>query len=105
MTEHDPMSTATTAPSVLATLDLEVEGMTCASCVARVEPKLAKIPGVTATVNLPLESAHVELTSEVSTDDVIKAVESAGYGARLVARENKTSADDGVPLGSAHHDG
>ena len=54
-------ATGTTAP-VLATLDLEVEGMTCASCVALVERRLTKIPGVTATVNLPLATAHAAPT-------------------------------------------
>ena len=51
------MDTATTAP---ATLDLGVGGMTCASCVSRVERALKKVPGVTdATVNLATESARV----------------------------------------------
>ena len=45
----------------VATVDLAIEGMTCASCVARVEKRLNRLPGVEATVNLPLESAHVEL--------------------------------------------
>ncbi|NLF04855.1 MAG: HAD-IC family P-type ATPase, partial [Actinomycetales bacterium] len=89
------MTDQTPTLPVLATLDLEVEGMTCASCVARVERKLGKIPGVTATVNLPLESAHVELTQDVATEDVLKAVEGAGYSARLVAREEKAGADGG----------
>src|SRR5690606_17851590 len=94
-TEHP---TGRTAP-VLATVDLEVEGMTCASCVARVERRLGKIPGVTATVNLPLESAHVELTSDVPTSELIEAVEAAGYSARVVARESR--ADDGAASGHA----
>src|SRR5690554_2815389 len=96
-TEHP---TDRTAP-VLATVDLEVEGMTCASCVARVEHRLGKIPGVTATVNLPLESAHVELTSDVPTSELIEAVEAAGYSARVVARESR--ADDGASSGHAGH--
>ena len=40
-------------------IDLAVEGMTCSSCVAHVEKKLNRLPGVQATVNLALESAHV----------------------------------------------
>ena len=40
-------------------IELDIEGMTCASCVNRVERKLGKLDGVEATVNLPLESAHV----------------------------------------------
>ncbi len=105
MTEHHDHPAAPTGAApvstplpVLATVDLEVEGMTCASCVARVERKLMKIPGVTATVNLPLESAHVELTTDVTSADLVKAVESAGYGARVVTREEngKAGADGGV---------
>ena len=42
-------------------IDLAVEGMTCSSCVARVEKKLNRVPGVQATVNLALESAHVRV--------------------------------------------
>ncbi len=72
------------APAVaLREVDLAVSGMTCASCVARVERKLTKLPGVEATVNLPLESAHVVLTREVSDDDLLEAVEAAGYEARV----------------------
>ena len=88
---------------VLATVDLEVEGMTCASCVARVERKLAKIPGVTATVNLPLESAHVELTEDVPSEDLVNAVEAAGYGARVVARTRTADSGVSAPEHTEHH--
>ncbi|QAY63896.1 copper-translocating P-type ATPase [Xylanimonas allomyrinae] len=64
-------------------VDLAVTGMTCASCVARVERKLQKIPGVAATVNLPLESAHVVLTTDVDDAALVAAVEAAGYGAQV----------------------
>ncbi|MBE1877988.1 copper-translocating P-type ATPase [Myceligenerans sp. TRM 65318] len=57
--------------------------MTCASCVARVERKLNKVEGVRATVNLPLESAHVVLSDDVDDAALLKAVESAGYRARV----------------------
>ena len=50
------------------TVDLAIEGMTCASCVARVEKKLNRLPGVEATVNLPLESARVTMTDGVALD-------------------------------------
>ena len=50
-----------TSPT-LGTVDLAVGGMTCASCVARVEKKLSKLDGVQATVNLATESAHITLT-------------------------------------------
>src|SRR5688500_258272 len=57
-----------------------VEGMTCASCVGRVEKALAKVPGVlAATVNLATETADVRTDGSVPAADVAKAVEAAGY--------------------------
>ncbi|MBL0887318.1 heavy metal translocating P-type ATPase [Myceligenerans indicum] len=64
-------------------VELAVEGMACASCVARVERKLNKVDGVEATVNLPLESAHVLLSGDVDDATLLEAVESAGYQARV----------------------
>ncbi|NUU19258.1 copper-translocating P-type ATPase [Cellulomonas humilata] len=58
--------------------------MTCASCVARVEKKLNRLPGVEATVNLPLESAHVRVDGPTATEDLLAAVRAAGYGATVV---------------------
>ncbi|WP_343048258.1 heavy metal translocating P-type ATPase [Cellulomonas humilata] len=66
------------------TVDLAIEGMTCASCVARVEKKLNRLPGVEATVNLPLESAHVRVDGPTATEDLLAAVRAAGYGATVV---------------------
>ncbi|UNX56511.1 heavy metal translocating P-type ATPase [Georgenia sp. TF02-10] len=60
--------------------------MTCASCVARVEKKLNRVPGVRATVNLATESAHVELVDAVPDADLVAAVEAAGYGATVTRR-------------------
>ena len=50
-------------------IDLAVEGMTCSSCVARVEKKLNRVPGVQATVNLALESAHVVVAPPTDGSD------------------------------------
>lgn len=75
----------TTAPPV-GVVDLAVEGMTCASCVMRVEKKINKVAGATATVNLATETAHVELTEDVDPGALVKAVESAGYTARVLRR-------------------
>ncbi len=66
------------------TVDLAIEGMTCASCVARVEKKLNRLPGVEATVNLPLESAHVRVDGPTATEDLLAAVRAAGYDATVV---------------------
>ena len=63
-------------------LELPVQGMTCASCANRVERKLNKLEGVTATVNYATEKAAVEFDADqVSTDDLIAAVQAAGYQA------------------------
>lgn len=68
------------------TVDLIVEGMTCASCVGRVEKALEKVPGVlSAEVNLATERARVtELAGAVLPADLVAAVEIAGYDARLL---------------------
>jgi len=62
------------ARHVVATIDLAVTGMTCASCVARVEKKINKVPGATATVNLATERALVELTDDVDAAEIVRAV-------------------------------
>ncbi|MCC3301828.1 heavy metal translocating P-type ATPase [Arthrobacter sp. zg-Y895] len=67
-------------------VELEIQGMTCASCVARVERRLGKIDGVEASVNLPLESARVTAPAAVSDQQIVDAVNAAGYNARLKTR-------------------
>ena len=65
-------------------LDLAIGGMTCASCVARVEKALSKVPGVTsASVNLATEQARVRLHPGVSRAALLAAVSAAGYTATL----------------------
>ncbi len=65
-------------------VELELTGMTCASCANRIERKLNKLEGVSATVNYATEKAAVSYDGAVTTDDLIQAVESAGYGARTI---------------------
>ncbi|MCA8478357.1 heavy metal translocating P-type ATPase [Burkholderia multivorans] len=66
-------------------VELDIDGMTCASCVSRVEKALAKVPGVTrATVNLATERATVEASADVSAARLVEAVEQAGYRATLI---------------------
>lgn len=80
----------------LSTLDLDVEGMTCASCVRRVETALAKVPGVTqANVNLATRSAHVTLTADgADPQALIAAVQKRGYQAQVrVPRHAAPTAD------------
>ena len=69
----------------LQTLELAIEGMTCASCVGRVERALQKVPGVRgATVNLASERARVEALASLETATLVQTVEAAGYQARAV---------------------
>lgn len=69
-------------------VDLSVGGMTCASCVARVEKKLNKVAGVNASVNLATESAHVELSAPVDPQQLVAVVEKAGYSATVTKVED-----------------
>lgn len=101
-------TTATTAglpdaTAVVGTLDLAVSGMTCASCVARVEKKINKVPGASALVNLATETARVELTDDVDAAEIVKAVEAAGYGA-TVMRDSRAVKAAGHGSGHGAHD-
>ncbi|MEJ1195526.1 heavy metal translocating P-type ATPase [Pseudarthrobacter sp. CCNWLW207] len=77
------MSTEHPHQSGSRVIDLEIEGMTCASCVNRVEKKLGKLDGVEASVNLPLESAHVKVPAGITDEQITATVEAAGYKARI----------------------
>jgi len=67
----------------MTTTDLDLSGLSCASCAARVERGLNQLDGVRATVNFAVERAHVEHDPTVSTTDLIRAVEMAGYRASV----------------------
>ncbi|HEY0808395.1 MAG TPA: heavy metal translocating P-type ATPase [Pseudonocardiaceae bacterium] len=67
----------------MTTTDLDLRGMSCASCAARVEGALNRLDGVRAAVNFALERAHVQHESEVSPGDLIRVVESTGYQASV----------------------
>ncbi|MGD0246078.1 MAG: heavy metal-associated domain-containing protein, partial [Streptosporangiaceae bacterium] len=72
----------TTAPEATQ-VELVIGGMTCAACAARVQAKLQKVTGVTASVNLSTERAYVSAPPTVSAADLIGVVEKAGYTAGL----------------------
>ncbi|AHL76827.1 metal ABC transporter ATPase [Stutzerimonas stutzeri] len=73
-------------------LELAIDGMTCASCAGRVERALLKVPGVrSASVNLASERAHVELLGTVEPAVLIQAVEASGYEARASGIEQPDS--------------
>lgn len=89
----------------LATLTMSVGGMTCASCVRRVERKLGKLDGVKAEVNLATESARITLTSPHSDEELEAVVNAAGYHGTVTSRSEAASSD-GAPAagGSASGD-
>ncbi|MDU2570965.1 MAG: heavy metal translocating P-type ATPase [Rothia mucilaginosa] len=80
---------------------MDIQGMTCASCVGRVERKLRKIPGVDPAVNLPLESARVIVPEGVSDEQIVETINNAGYtahlknGPRAGAGTNASASDGG----------
>ena len=85
------------------TTDLVIGGMTCASCAARVERKLNRLDGVTATVNFATEAARVSFPETLTVGDLIAAVERTGYTAALPAppdagRDAETEAASRRPL-------
>ncbi|NKT41695.1 heavy metal translocating P-type ATPase [Rhodococcus hoagii] len=88
------MTTADLTTGRSDTIELAIGGMTCASCAARVEKKLNKIEGVTATVNYATEKAKIAFPEGVSTDDLVTAVQNAGYTATL---PTPPSADESGP--------
>ncbi|MGZ4331906.1 MAG: heavy metal translocating P-type ATPase [Solirubrobacteraceae bacterium] len=75
------------ATTLTERLELPITGMTCASCANRIERKLNKLDGVTATVNYATETAYVEHQDGIGADQLIAAVEAAGYQAALPATE------------------
>lgn len=89
----------------LATLTMSVGGMTCASCVRRVERKLGKLDGVKAEVNLATESARITLTTPHSDEELEAVVNAAGYSGTVTSRSEAATAD-GAPAagGSASGD-
>ena len=85
----------------LRTVNLSIGGMTCASCVARVEKKLNKLDGVSASVNLATESARITAPSAVSVDDLLATVARAGYTGALLdaASPDESAQSEASPAG------
>ncbi|WP_323118956.1 heavy metal translocating P-type ATPase [Burkholderia alba] len=87
------------APDALASIELDIDGMTCASCAGRVEKALAQVPGVTrASVNLATEKATVETATKVPTRQLVDAVKQAGYRATPVG--DTAVGDSSAPVAS-----
>ncbi|ALU40876.1 carbonate dehydratase [Kocuria flava] len=96
------MSASAAQPQVLGTdLELEIGGMTCASCANRIERKLNKLDGVTATVNYATEKAHVSAPAGYDPAALIAEVVKTGYTAALPAEKqvagDGTGDDDRAP--------
>ena len=99
-TSKAPASVALPGPDAelpLATLTMSVGGMTCASCVRRVERKLGKLDGVKAEVNLATESARITLTSPHTDEELEAVVAAAGYSGQITSRSEAATAD-GAPV-------
>jgi Cu+-exporting ATPase len=84
----------TAASSLKTVTDLQLSGLTCASCAMRVERGLNELDGVQASVNFAVERAHVEHSPGVSADDLIRSVESTGYRASVVCPAAPPPADE-----------
>ena len=103
-TPEAPTSVALPGPDAelpLATLTMSVGGMTCASCVRRVERKLGKLDGVSAEVNLATESARITLTAPHSNEELEAVVAAAGYSGTVTSRSESTPADSAPASGES----
>jgi Cu+-exporting ATPase len=89
-------SSAADAPERTDAIELAISGMTCASCANRIERKLNKLDGVVASVNYSTEKAKVSYPAGMSTDELLKAVDAAGYSARL-PQLVRPAGSDGAP--------
>ena len=98
-------STGTTVKSTESTriIHVDIQGMTCASCVGRVERKLRKIPGVDPAVNLPLESARVIVPAGVSDEQIVETINNAGYTAHLKNGPRAGAGTNASASGGGHH--
>jgi Cu+-exporting ATPase len=87
------------------TLRLDLEGMTCASCAARIEKKLNKLDGVAATVNFATEQATVHCDADMAVEQLVAAVESVGYAARIAKAPDQAHAGHAAhePDAGGHH--
>src|SRR5438477_471835 len=90
-------------------VELLIGGMTCASCAARIEKKLNRVDGVTASVNYATEKASIHASDTVSTDELVAAVEATGYTATTIAPVHEgaesTETQPGDELAALRHRG
>ncbi|MBC2644882.1 MULTISPECIES: cation-translocating P-type ATPase [unclassified Rhodococcus (in: high G+C Gram-positive bacteria)] len=98
------MNPVTQHPTADGQVELEIGGMTCASCANRIEKKLNKLDGVTATVNYATEKARVNYVGDVSTEDLVATVEQAGYTAKVPAPASSSTDTDAAAAGHSEND-
>ena len=89
-TEHSISSPGSSAAQ--DRVELSISGMTCASCANRIEKRLNKLDGVTATVNYATEKAAVSYAEGIDPDDLVAQVEAAGYSATLPLKRPEAEA-------------
>ncbi|MEH3129772.1 MAG: heavy metal translocating P-type ATPase [Mycolicibacterium neoaurum] len=80
----------------MSTVTLDVGGMTCASCAARIEKRLNRIDGVEASVNFATEQARVDYPDTVTPEDLVAAVEATGYTAAVPAARSEDGETGGI---------
>ncbi|MFE2954354.1 heavy metal translocating P-type ATPase [Embleya sp. NPDC059267] len=97
-------TTETSAPPNSGEIELSIGGMTCASCAMRIEKRLNKLDGVTATVNYATEKAKVSYAADIAPADLVAQVEAAGYTAELPAPP-ETAGAAGEPAPGTDADG
>ena len=89
---------ATDAAATVTDVELSIGGMTCASCANRIERKLNKLDGVSASVNYATEKATVDFDAGATAPrELVAAVEAAGYGALLPSAGPEPGAAEGEP--------
>src|SRR5687767_14673370 len=93
---------ATDAPQ---RIELDIEGMTCASCATRIERRLNKLDGVTASVNYATEKVTVHAPSHVAHDTLVDEVKAAGYQVRTPAPAHDAHGDHAAGGGGEHDHG
>ena len=99
----NPTGTAVKSTESTRIVHVDIQGMTCASCVGRVERKLRKIPGVDPAVNLPLESARVIVPAGVSDEQIVETINNAGYTAHLKNGPRAGAGTNASASGGGHH--
>ena len=99
----NPAGTTVKSTESTRIIHVDIQGMTCASCVGRVERKLRKIPGVDPAVNLPLESARVIVPESVSDEQIVETINNAGYTAHLKNGPRAGAGTDASASGGGNH--